>query len=103
MHTTDMHLVPIAELLPELSEPLSHRPIRGRASIKRVILGSQRDEVRHFAPHLFGQLFDHLIVHKPPPITSQGQVDNMHSTCPNDLFNQDGNRTRRPILSGTTL
>src|SRR5207248_676265 len=91
------------ELLPELGEPFSHRPIGRGARIEGVILGSQRDEVCHFAPHLFGQLFDHLIVHKPPPITSQGQVDNKRSTCPNDLFNQDGNRTRRPVLSGATL
>src|SRR6266699_1973547 len=67
MHTTDMHLVSIAELLPKLGEPLGDRPIRGRTSIEGVILRSQRDEVRHFAPHLFRQLFDHLIVHTQPP------------------------------------
>src|SRR6266487_4508604 len=67
MHTTDMHLVSIAELLPKLGEPLGDRPIRGRTSIEGVILRSQRDEVRHFSPHLFRQLFDHLIVHTQPP------------------------------------
>src|SRR5947209_18765090 len=36
MHTTDMHLVPIAELLPELGKPFSNSPIRGRARIEGV-------------------------------------------------------------------
>src|SRR5207237_9377783 len=36
MDTADMHLVSIAELLPELSEPLGHRPIGRRTSIKGV-------------------------------------------------------------------